>query len=902
MLQKSQLLLLPILRMQRKTQVAMAISVLVLIISLIYISQTFIFKADESIDINNPEYTIILVNQNSPESMAVGNYYQIRRGVPQNQILTLDTTTNDTISLTDYNTQIRDPVRTFLNDHNLRNTIRYIVPTYGIPSKINTPDKTAVDSFLADLFDVAPAKSIWSNRSYSMSENPYWKGTHATPYYQNGNHLQPAHLASGTDIYLVSRLDGTSAKIAKGLVDKALYAGKYTGPANNNQAYIYPISSLSNGPSVICGVISKTGYSCTPVGSGYPVYDMTYDPTYDYNSPATREKYSYWFYCIDNPANSTCGDGSTKTVADWAAKKVYFKEGKHVLGSPFGGPNPLWLVSPGNEYYDIWGNWRPGSIPFHFQSYTAGHTIRDTNEWWSAVVANLLAADVTATTGTVSEPFATGLPQPLAFYDYFLNGDDGVGFSGSTKHYNFAESMYMASPYIKWTNIVIGDPLYKLADDPVTDSSAPKIQNIVYSCTNDKATVSWDNLNAEDGSPEVTFGSIDYGLTNSYGTNVKDETSLEYMGVSKQNYLSQHSFEINDINCSSEWHFKLNTIDPAGNEKSNAFTPSEIPVLTIDSPANETQVYENSVVISYTVDGEIKTKKFENLNVGKNILEITEANITNPALSTTKSISINYIEVFAPNLVINSPEDGTTVYENHVIVSYTADGESDTRTFENLNEGENTLEITVASKVNPNLSTTKSIKVIYRKPLILPKNRFSIGWNMVSFADLSTAITNRTLLPDTFRIRKYDAVSNSYIKGENNDIPLTPGEGYWIKIDDVDKIDGLKYALNQSSSTELSVAKGWALLGNPYQTDLPMSKLSIRYKNGSINSYSDAIAKKEVSGYAWSWEASSKQYLFIAIDPNNYKTTAQKQTVINSYRGFWIIVKSDQISSIIINR
>ena len=194
-----------------------------------------------------------------------------------------------------------------------------------------------------------------------------------------------------------------------------------------------------------------------------------------------------------------------------------------------------------------------------------------------------------------------------------------------------------------------------------------------------------------------------------------------------------------------------------------------------------------------------------------------------------------------------------------------------------------------------------SERVIGSRILLLP-TYFSNGWNMSSFPDLSAGVTNNTLLPITYKIRKYDAATNSYIKGENSNITLTPGAGYWIKVDNVNNVAGRGYVLNQVPSTEIATTKGWNLLGNPYQSNLPLSNLVVKYKNGSTQSYEEAINQKKVSGYAWSWEASSEQYLFIAIYPDRYNTDASKQTAIYPFRGFWMIVNSDEVGSIIINR
>ncbi len=203
------------------------------------------------------------------------------------------------------------------------------------------------------------------------------------------------------------------------------------------------------------------------------------------------------------------------------------------------------------------------------------------------------------------------------------------------------------------------------------------------------------------------------------------------------------------------------------------------------------------------------------------------------------------------------------------------------------------------STVGPRAEASPTTIVITPPQLTLSSSNFSAGWNMISFPDLSNAISSGDLLPGTYQIRKYDGASNSYL---SNNITLTPGTGYWIKVDDVNSVNGKKYALNQTTSSEIAVTKGWNLLGNPFQTELPYSNLQVKYKDGSTKSYAEAITRKEVSGYAWSWEASDQKYYFIAMTPDKYKTASPKSTVIKPFRGFWMIVKSDTISSIVMNK
>ena len=152
-------------------------------------------------------------------SVFVGEYYAGKRGIPKTNIVHLTTTTSESIPYLDYVSQIEKPVKAFLeaNGGAMKRQILYIVPTYGVPLKayITGDQLPAVDSLLAGMY----ASSTFSIRI----ANPY-----AAP---QGS--RPAKFAAWSDqrdaigiwkMFLVSRLDGPGAIIAKGLVDKAVSA------------------------------------------------------------------------------------------------------------------------------------------------------------------------------------------------------------------------------------------------------------------------------------------------------------------------------------------------------------------------------------------------------------------------------------------------------------------------------------------------------------------------------------------------------------------------------------------------------------------------------------------------------------------------------------------------------
>ncbi|HWB83408.1 MAG TPA: TIGR03790 family protein [Bryobacteraceae bacterium] len=171
---------------------------------------------------------LVLVNQKMPAengtggagaSVFVGEYYARRRGIPAANVIRLKTSTTEDLSYSDYQDEIEKPLKKLLDAHDgaLRRKILYIVPTYGIPLKT----KDAAGHVLA--LDSALAAMYASPDSAIRFANPY-AGTVTS---------QPPHFDTWADqreaqglwkMFLVTRLDGPNALIARGLVDKAITA------------------------------------------------------------------------------------------------------------------------------------------------------------------------------------------------------------------------------------------------------------------------------------------------------------------------------------------------------------------------------------------------------------------------------------------------------------------------------------------------------------------------------------------------------------------------------------------------------------------------------------------------------------------------------------------------------
>lgn len=124
------------------------------------------------------------------------------------------------ITCDSFKADLRAPIKTHLENNGIKNQIRYIVPTYGVPTHVNgclnidkqSQSGISVDGMLAQMYRTDADTVLRSN-----------------PYYSSFAASIPSKFRTQTfsyRMYLVSRLDGPSAVAAATLAVKAVTAEK----------------------------------------------------------------------------------------------------------------------------------------------------------------------------------------------------------------------------------------------------------------------------------------------------------------------------------------------------------------------------------------------------------------------------------------------------------------------------------------------------------------------------------------------------------------------------------------------------------------------------------------------------------------------------------------------------
>src|SRR5579871_5470396 len=79
---------------------------------------------------------LVVVNDASPLSRMIGDYYAHRRGIPAEHVCHIKATANEDVARSEYDHEVARPVADFLRKRNLVDQIYYIVTTAGVPLRI----------------------------------------------------------------------------------------------------------------------------------------------------------------------------------------------------------------------------------------------------------------------------------------------------------------------------------------------------------------------------------------------------------------------------------------------------------------------------------------------------------------------------------------------------------------------------------------------------------------------------------------------------------------------------------------------------------------------------------------------------------------------------------------------
>jgi uncharacterized protein (TIGR03790 family) len=334
-------------------------------------------------------------NADVHESKQVAQYYMSKRSIPESHLCKIDSSSPDQINRQEFDSSVKKSIQKCLNRLG-KNTILYIVLSYHTPFLLNMGSQTnALDQFVADIWD-----EYLPERTAAQSDvQPYFglaqrEGDVYQPYVPFADYRRQPNART---IYSVWRLDAPNVTLAKGLVDKALYA-----EANG----LTGIGCFDRNRGDLAGVADF----------GYGAGDWEIHRAAEFTRRAG-------FTVIEDDHGEEFGTPPAPRRCDHAALYA----GWYAL----------------NHYNDAF-SWNPGAIGIHLDSASAMSPTGGPN--WSA---NALAHGITVTAGATTEPYLDNLPHPDQAFLYLFQGA------------NVGDALLRSERLLKWNILNIGDPLYR---------------------------------------------------------------------------------------------------------------------------------------------------------------------------------------------------------------------------------------------------------------------------------------------------------------------------------------------------------------------------------------------------------------------------------------------------------
>ncbi len=373
---------------------------------------------------HSPSEVLLVSNAGSPVSVRIANEYAHRRHVTAHVTVNCaDSSLSvaaETIGLADYSRSIEAPIRAYLKAHP---QINFIVLTKGVPIRITgaplgscdenskepllTRGHPSVDSYIAALdYDLLRGtRRIPIAGSGAVGAgliNRYWNANEPFSHSKFGG-------------YLVTRLDGYTEVDATALITRSL-------EAETNQAQI-----LKQG-SVLFDIQPRFGLG-----------DKATQPGPISADAITRESEWSEFNADMRHAHDVLASRNIPDELDLT--DAFIGNRTNLLGYFSWGSNDAAYTM--QAYQSL--KFAPGSLSDTAVS-TSARTFLPT-QGGQSLLADLISHGLTCGKGYVDEPLLQAVASPTIAMDRYTAG------------YTMAESLYAASHFVAWEDIVIGDPL-----------------------------------------------------------------------------------------------------------------------------------------------------------------------------------------------------------------------------------------------------------------------------------------------------------------------------------------------------------------------------------------------------------------------------------------------------------
>jgi uncharacterized protein (TIGR03790 family) len=389
-----------------------------------------VLRAQAPVNYND---VLLIINRNDTNSVAIGDYFAMKRQFRERNVLRIDAPAKETITFDEF-TPIRAQIETYLIQSGLQDSINYFVTTKGVPLRITHGQSNDLRnaSFDAEIMLILgsyaphigentlfPTPSSFRIHSYFNKNAPY-RRKDIVPF---------SNPQTTYDLYLTTRLIGLTKEDVFALIDRS---GPFTLVNKDSALFVF-----DRDPRPI---------QLTPYDSNFALAGQLM---------ASRG----WNVLLNRDS-------------------VYVTKQRNVIGYGSWGSNDHY-----DHHYTQFArpqfHWLPGSLAETYVSTSARNFIPGQTSGQSRI-ADLIAEGCVGVSGYVFEPYTVALTWVNYLFDRYTRG------------FNLAESFYMSNPTFSWMAVVVGDPKTTIITE-VPPVPAPTIAGELKYCAAAPATLQSGN-------------------------------------------------------------------------------------------------------------------------------------------------------------------------------------------------------------------------------------------------------------------------------------------------------------------------------------------------------------------------------------------------------------------------
>jgi len=390
-----------------------------------------------------PNEVLVIANTDHAASMRLARYYCQKRGIPSGHVIpvSLGTQLRDSMGRAAYEKRLAQPIRRiFSTREDLRN-IKCLVTTYGVPFKVGRREPLrGYDAQLTRL------RQLQQEQKDAMAQLEKKEQTKSALYRER--QIRLAQIEMDMD-RIAGKETGASVDSELSLVLAGVYELYRWQPNALRTGALQPFRTLMvsrlDGPSyaVATGLIDKA-VAAEEKGLAGTAY-------IDSRGLLNKDLYSHYDQSLRDLAMLT--NLRTSLAVQKERTQKLFPPGSCPQTALYCGWYSL------RKYVDAF-DFVTGAVGYHIASFEAVSLRNPNSSQWCPA---MLMDGITATLGSVTEPYLHAYPEPRALFQALFEGRCLV------------EAFYLTKPFNSWQMLLIGDPLYrpfrpKTPDVPSTKS------------------------------------------------------------------------------------------------------------------------------------------------------------------------------------------------------------------------------------------------------------------------------------------------------------------------------------------------------------------------------------------------------------------------------------------------